>query len=147
VIDKFDRDIIEVLRKNARISYKDLGEKVFLSANAVSERMRRLEEMGVIQGYEVKLNLPALDLPLMALMDVKMSPGTTVQEFESGLPSITGVFGATLTTGSFDYMLRLACRDQEALIRLNENLRERLGVRETYTRIVLRAIDVASPLS
>lgn len=147
MIDKFDRDIIEVLRKNARISYKDLGEKVFLSANAVSERMRRLEEMGVIQGYEVKLNLPALDLPLMALMDVKMSPGTTVQEFESGLPSITGVFGATLTTGSFDYMLRLACRDQEALIRLNENLRERLGVRETYTRIVLRAIDVASPLS
>jgi Lrp/AsnC family leucine-responsive transcriptional regulator len=122
-MDKFDREIISALWKNARTSYKDLGELVSLSPNAVSERIRRLEESGVIQKYEVKVDLRAMGMPLAAIIDVKLSPHTTAVKFEAELQRISGILEATLMTGAFDYMLRVACRDQEALVRLTEELR------------------------
>jgi len=146
-VDKFDREIIEALWENARTSYKELGERVFLSPNAVSERIRRLEEAGVIQKYEVKVDLRALGLPLTAIIDVKLSPSTTALAFESALQSISGILEATLMTGSFDYMLRVACRDQEALVRLTEELRAGGHVQETYTRMPLRSVKLRSVLS
>ncbi|MBV8660423.1 MAG: Lrp/AsnC family transcriptional regulator [Burkholderiales bacterium] len=146
MFDKIDREIIEALRCNARVSYKELGEQVFLSANAVSERVRRLQEDGVILGYEARVDMRALNLPLVAIIDVKLSPGTTAIAFEAGLQGIAGIVEATLMTGSFDYMLRVACRDQEALVHLTETLRERGGVQETYTRVLLRTANLKTRL-
>lgn len=146
MIDAKDREIIEALRGNARLSYRELGETVQLSANAAAERVRRLQEDGVIKGYEASVDLKALDLPLQALIDVKMSPGVTAQTFEAVLHIIPGIVEACLTTGSFDYMLRVACRDQDALVTLTENLRARGGVQETYTRVVLRPVRLRNRL-
>ncbi|MGA2552782.1 MAG: Lrp/AsnC ligand binding domain-containing protein [Burkholderiaceae bacterium] len=50
-------------------------------------------------------------------------------------------------TGSFDYLLRVACRDQDALVRLTETMRARGGVLETYTRILLRNVPLAGRLA
>jgi Lrp/AsnC family leucine-responsive transcriptional regulator len=146
-MDRIDREIVELLRGNARISYKDIGEQVCLSANAVSERMRQLQSSGVIRGYDVKVDMRALDLPMAAIIDVKMSPGMTADEFEAGLHTIPGIVEAMLMTGSFDYMLRVACRDQDALVRLTETLRARGGVQETYTRMLLRTVNLKSRLT
>jgi Lrp/AsnC family leucine-responsive transcriptional regulator len=76
-MDKLDREIIEALRVNARVSYKDLGESVFLSANAVSDRLRRLEEQGVVQGYEARNTADTLD---------RACPATTL--YERPLPAM-----------------------------------------------------------
>lgn len=141
-MDKIDREILEALRRDARISYKDLGQRVFLSANAVSERVRRLQERGIILGYEARVDWAALELPLVAFIDVKLSPGTTAEAFEASLHGIAGIVEVTLMTGSFDYMLRVACRDQEALVRLTETLRARGGLQETYTRLLLRSVGL-----
>ena len=146
-MDKFDREIIEALWENARTSYKVLGERVYLSANAVSERMRRLEESGVIQKYQVKVDLRAMGMPLAAIIDVKLSPNTTALVFEAELTKISGILEATLMTGAFDYMLRVACRDQEALVRLTEELRAGGHVQETYTRMPLRTVKLGAALS
>jgi Lrp/AsnC family leucine-responsive transcriptional regulator len=147
VIDKIDREIIELLRKDARISYKDLGEKVFLSANAVAERMRRLEQSSVIQGYQASVNLRALELPLIALIEIKLAQGISALEFESRLHSIDGIIEALLLTGSFDYMLRVACFDQDDLVRLTEELRAKCGVQDSYTRLLLRSMNLANRLA
>ena len=146
-MDKFDREIIAALWKNARTSYKDLGEHVSLSPNAVSERIRRLEESGVIQKYEVKVDLRAMGMPLAAIIDVKLSPNTTAAKFEAELQKISGILEATLMTGAFDYMLRVACRDQEALVRLTEELRAGGLVQETYTRMPLRTVKLGAALA
>jgi Lrp/AsnC family leucine-responsive transcriptional regulator len=145
-MDKIDREIVEALRGNARISYRELGERVFLSANAVAERVRRLQESGVIKGYEARVDLRALNLPMVAIIDVKMRPGVTAQDFEAVLQTIPGLVEATLMTGSFDYMLKVACRDQEALVDLTETLRARGGLQETYTRVVLRPVKLKTRL-
>lgn len=145
-MDQIDAKIVETLRNDARISYKEIGEKVHLSANAVAERMRRLESAGVILGYHARLDPRALELNLQAIIDVKMLPGVTADAFEATLRTIPGVIEATLMTGSFDYMVRVACADQEALVRLTENLRARGGVQDTNTRLMLRSVQISAPL-
>lgn len=145
-MDKIDKEIIETLRHNGRASFKELAEHVFLSANAVAERVRRLQEQGVIEGYEARINLRAIDLPLTALVDVKLKPGVTAEVFEAALHSIPGILKASLLTGPFDYLLHVACRDQEALIQLVETLRARGGVQDTNTRLKLRTLKPKSRL-
>ena len=145
-MDKIDKEIVEALRCDGRASFKELSERVFLSANAVAERVRRLQEQGVIEGYEARINLRAMGLPLVALVDVKLKPGVTVEAFEAVLNSIPGILDASLLTGSFDYMLQVACRDQEALVQLVETLRSRGGVQESHTRLQLRALRPKSRL-
>jgi Lrp/AsnC family leucine-responsive transcriptional regulator len=146
-MDKIDREIVESLRSNARISYTELGQRVFLSANAVSERVRRLQERGIILGFEAILDWRAMDLALIAIIDVKLSPGVAAVDFEARLQDIPGIVEATLMTGSFDYMLRVACRDQDALVRLAELLRAKGGVQETYTRVLLRTAQLKHRLA
>lgn len=145
-MDQMDAKIVALLRGDARISYKEIGERVHLSANAVAERMRRLETSGVILGYHARIDPHALDLSLQAIIDVKLLPGVTAQAFEATLQTIPGVMEAVLMTGSFDYAVRVACANQEALVRLNENLRARGGVQDTNTRIMLRSLQITAPL-
>jgi Lrp/AsnC family leucine-responsive transcriptional regulator len=147
VLDKIDREIIETLRADARMSYREIGERVFLSPNAVSERVRHLVESGVIQGFEARIDPQALDLRLEAIIDVKLSAGTTAAQFEAGLRDLEGVVEALLVTGSFDYMLRVACRDQDALVNLTETMRARGGVQETYTRVLMRRVRFVTRLA
>ncbi len=142
LLDKIDRDIVDLLRRDARLSYRELGEKVFLSANTVAERIRRLVHHGVLQAFCAKVDLAALGLPLQALVDVKMARETSAAGFEKAIAAIPGIQEATLMTGSYDYMLRVACRDQADLVRLMEALRERAGVQDTTSRVILRQVDV-----
>jgi Lrp/AsnC family leucine-responsive transcriptional regulator len=139
-LDKIDRQIIDLLRTDARMSYRELGERVFLSANTVAERVRRLVESRVLLGFHAQVDLAALDLSLQALMEVKLSPDTPAAHFERAIGQIAGVMSAWLTTGSCDYTLHVACRDQADLVRVIETLRSQAGVQDTISRVILRRI-------
>ena len=146
-MDKIDRQIIELLKKDARLSYRELGEHVFLSANTVADRVRRLIQDKVLLGFHAEVNLVALDLPLQALIDIKLLHATSAAQFEAAIASIPGIIEATLMTGAHDYMLRVACFDQADLVRLIEALRSRAGVQDTFSRVILRRFLVNAPRS
>ena len=89
-IDPVDAKILRALAKDARISTAKLARAVGLSAPSVAERVRRLEEGGVIEGYSVKINAAALGLPLAAWLRIRPIPGQLqkVAEILQGLPEI-----------------------------------------------------------
>lgn len=89
-IDPVDAKILRALAKDARISTAELARAVGLSAPSVAERVRRLEESGVIEGYSVKINAAALGLPLAAWLRIRPIPGQLqkVAEILQGLPEI-----------------------------------------------------------
>lgn len=147
MLDKIDRQIVELLKNSARLSFRELGERVFLSANTVADRVRRLTHDKVLLGFHAEVNLAALDLPLQALIDIKLQHATSAEKFEAAIATIPGIVEATLMTGAHDYMLRVACFDQNDLVRLIEALRARAGVQDTYSRVILRRITVQAPLS
>jgi len=89
-IDPVDAKILRALAKDARTSTAELSRTVGLSAPSVSERVKRLEESGVIEGYSVKINAAALGLPLAAWLRIRPIPGQLqkVAEILQGLPEI-----------------------------------------------------------
>ena len=89
-IDAIDAKLLGALVANARISNAEIARLVGLSAPSVSERIKRLEEAGVIEGYTVKINPEALGLPISAWLRIRPIPGQLhkVAEILRGLPEV-----------------------------------------------------------
>ena len=89
-LDRIDARILEMLIEDARVSIAELARSVGLSAPSVSERVKRLEEAGVIEGYSVKINPKALGLPLAAWLRIRPIPGQLqkVAKILRGLPEV-----------------------------------------------------------
>ena len=89
-LDAVDATILNAMAKDARISIADLARSVDLSPPSVSERIRRLEEAGVIEGYTLAINPSALGLPVAAWLRIRPIPGQLlkVADILRGLPEI-----------------------------------------------------------
>ena len=75
------------------------------------------------------------------MIEVKLDAEQAATDFEASLRHLPQVVSATLMTGSYDYAVRVACVDRDDLVSITETLRRR-GVRETYTRLVLREVQL-----
>jgi Lrp/AsnC family leucine-responsive transcriptional regulator len=143
-MDKIDHAIIGLLQRDGRLSYRELGEQVQLSSNAAAERVKRLITSGVIRDIKASINPAALGRTLEAQIDIKLRPDTSAAAFEKAIRGFPQIVSAMLVTGSFDYMVRVACADRDDLVRITETLREKAGVHETYSRVILRELTVDS---
>ena len=137
-MDETDRKMIAMLEHDGRASFMEIARAVSLSPNAAADRVRRLERLGIITGFGVRIAPDALGLGFHALLDVKLNSEQSADDFERDLAKTPAVIGYTLTTGRFDYTLRVACADRAELVRLVEQLRMRGGAAETYSRVILR---------
>jgi Lrp/AsnC family leucine-responsive transcriptional regulator len=142
VLDAFDRVIIAELRQDARLSWRELGARIGLGPTATADRVRRLEQLGVLRGYHADVDLSALGMGLRAITELRLSPETPYDEFEARLRDSPEVQLAFHVTGSLDYVLMLACPDVAALDRLLSAWRRDGGVLESSTRILLRDVDL-----
>src|SRR3954453_22330129 len=90
-MDAIDREILGELVRNARISYRDLGARVGLSANAAAERVRRLRRAGVITGFTPPRGPGAPRRPPHALVEVRMGAAGTNDSFEAAVAGLEAV--------------------------------------------------------
>lgn len=131
-----------MLVADARVSYRDLGAAVGLSANAAADRVRRLMRAGAVRGFTAVLDPAVAGRPVEALVDVRLDRTTDSDGFGADAGRLDAVTGAQHVTGRFDWHLRLACRDTAELDRVLRRLKAELGALDTETRIVLRtAVD------
>jgi len=138
-MDAIDREILGALMRDGRLSFRELGAAVGLSANAAADRVRRMRRDGVITGFTATVDHGAAGRRLVALIDVRLAASGTNEEFEAAVARLEPVTDAVHVTGRFDYQLRVACRDTAELDRLLRQLKTQLGVVETETRVVLRS--------
>lgn len=144
VVDSLDHAIIGELRSDARLSWRELGDRVGLGSTATADRVRRLEQIGVLRGYHADVDLSALGMGLRAITELRLTPDTPYDEFEATLRATPEVQLAFHVTGSLDYVLMLACPDVAALDRLLSTWRIEGGALESSTRILLRDVDLFS---
>ncbi|HUZ49148.1 MAG TPA: Lrp/AsnC family transcriptional regulator [Candidatus Dormibacteraeota bacterium] len=124
------------LQSDARISFKDLAERVGLSANAVAERVRKLQERRAILSYDAEIDPSIFGLTIHALVEVKMESTTTAEQFEARVATVPGIVRALVTTGHYDWVLEVLARDQHDLQRIIEALRVGGITRDTYSRVI-----------
>jgi Lrp/AsnC family leucine-responsive transcriptional regulator len=139
-LDKIDRHILRLLRQDGRMSHASIAKTVGLSGPAVHERVRKLEQSGVVAGYSAVLDPELLDRPHVAFVMVTLSEGN---EFASDDPIVAricdepDVLEFHRIAGEDCYLIKIRTatnRDMEKLLRRIRSIR---GVARTRTTIVL----------
>jgi Lrp/AsnC family leucine-responsive transcriptional regulator len=134
-IDDIGWVLLEELQRNGRASFRDLGERVGLSAPAVAERVRRLERAGVITGYSVTLDFERLGLPILAVIRVNAT-GDYVDQVSNNAAMLPEVLSCHRVTGTESHVVRAVMPStlhlEEFLIKLIKDT----GHSTTITNIV-----------
>ncbi len=107
-LDDINRDILDELQVNGRASYKELGQRIGLTAPAVAERVRKLEEAGVIKGYRAVVDYEAIGFPILCIVRMK-APMSTIG-IDPKIAKIPQVIEAARVTGSDSHVLRARVR-------------------------------------
>ena len=143
-IDRFDRQILQVLQKNGRISNQDLADLIGLSPSPCLRRVRALEEAGLITGYRAMVNAKLLGYTLMALIYISMDKHTPerFENFEQKIREISEVLECLLVTGQdADYQIKVVVQDMDAFQDLLLNRITRIqGVTGVHSSFVLRRV-------
>jgi Lrp/AsnC family leucine-responsive transcriptional regulator len=143
-LDEYGRNLLQALQEDSRLSYADLGRRVGLSPSATAERMRRMEEDGVIRAYTIEIDREALGLPILAYIRMTCD-GQRYQPFLKFVQTMAEVRECHHVTGGEAFFLQVATASIAELERTIERL---LAYGIPTTSIVLsspmvrRAFDV-----
>jgi DNA-binding Lrp family transcriptional regulator len=122
-LDDVDREMLVLLRDDARISLTAIGRQLHLGAAAVHERMRRLQQIGYIEGFHTRINYGRLELGLAAFVGLQTQQSTALRErLADVLRTMAEVEEFSWVTGDFDVLLKVRARDtghlQQVLFRI-----------------------------
>ena len=147
MIDGIDAQILKILQSNSRTSNAEIARQVDLAPSAVFERIRKLEERGVIEGYDTRVNAKAIGLPLLAFVFVRADEKPGAEATARRVAQIPEVLEVHDVAGEDCLLVKVRCSDTEALGRL---LREQFGriesITSTRTTIVLDSVKEISAL-
>lgn len=115
-MDAIDRKILEILQEDCMISYKEIATSIGLSYNPTYERIRRMEEEGIIKSRVAILDPKKIGVHLFVYCNITLKEQSkkSLIDFEKRINTITEIVEAVSLTGVYDYMLKIAIRDIDA---------------------------------
>ena len=150
-MDEKDVRILEILQRDGRVTNVDLAKAVELTPSATLERVRKLEERGLITGYMAVLDPHALELGLVAFIFLRVDDrGDVLGEADStaeGLAALPAVQELHHLAGEDCFLVKVRARDTDDLYRiLKEEFGQFKGIRSTRTTIVLKTVKETAQL-
>ena len=136
-IDETDVQILELLQAHGRIKRNRIAEHVGLSVPSVSERMRKLEERGVVTGYHAVVDAKRLHIDICVFIRVMVDGSERYDEFVERASAMEEVQEVHSVTGEGSHILKVRTRSTTTLERLLSEVQSWPGVRGTSTSIVL----------
>lgn len=142
-MDIIDVKIINYLMENSRMNSSDISEKIKLSVSAVIERIKKLENSGIIKQYSLILNNAALGKDISALISVSMDNPRYNQAFEEMVKQNSHIVEAHYIAGDYDYSLKVVTSNTKSLEKVLNDIKSINGVTKTRTMIVFSTIKEA----
>ena len=139
-MDDIDRQIVALMRENARRSFQDIGKNVGLSAPAVKRRVDRLEEDGVIRGYTTVIDPHAAGWHAEAFVDLYCEGGMSGEAIKRMVETEPRVASAHTVAGEASAMLHVMAEDTKDLELALERIRNTQGISRTVTEVVLSTL-------
>ena len=139
-LDTLDLRILREMRHDARISWRELGDRVHLAPTSVAERVRRLEQARVITGYDTRVDAATVGRTVRAIVDVSLVPGDGADGFEARIADRDEVVFAAYVTGGADYKVTVECAGAEGLDAFVRWVRADEVVARTESQLILRTI-------
>jgi Lrp/AsnC family leucine-responsive transcriptional regulator len=135
-LESIDRAILRELASDGRCSFTDLSERVGLSVSAVHQRVRRLEQRGVVRGYAAHIDFDELGLPLTALISLTPFDPAAPDDYPARIEHLPEVEACYSVAGDESYVLLVRVASPAALEDLLRRIREAANV-STRTTVVL----------
>jgi Lrp/AsnC family leucine-responsive transcriptional regulator len=143
-VEEIDRQIVVLLGQDGRMSYTDLGRETGLSTSAVHQRVRRLEQRGVITGYAAVVDAEAVGLPLTAFVSIKPIDPSQPDDAPERLRDVAEIEACHSVAGDESYILKIRVPSPRHLEDLLTRIRSAANV-ATRTTIVLSTPYEARP--
>ncbi len=141
-MDKLNWAILEELQKNARISFSEIGRKIGLTSPAVTERVRKMEDSGIIDSYRVNLSHQKTGYQLRAMITLRAFTGR-LKAFLETVKDYKEVVNCYRITGNENIIMEVILRDQVHLEKLIDKL---ITYGETRTHIILSNVIKDGPV-
>jgi len=141
-----DARILEVLQRDGRMPYADLGAEVGMSGPSAHERVKKLESRGVITGYAAIVDPRAVGYDVLAFSWITQAPGTTSTDLTEMFAAIPEVEECHHITGEADYLIKVRARDTRDLERVLRAVRATPNVFQTETDVVFSSGFERRPL-
>lgn len=138
-MDEIDLEIVRMLEQDARMPFREIAAKLGVSEGTVHNRVRRMQEEGVLVGFSARTNPSKLGMDLMAVIGVRVKGGKLV-EVERELSALREVKCVYDVTGDYDAMIIARFRDREELNRFIKQVVASEHVERTVTYVVLNTV-------
>lgn len=140
-MDHIDLKILEALKFNSRATASEISKQVSLSVPAISERLRKLEEGGIIEQYTLKTNREKMGYHLLSMVFVNVDQTMDITGFKEAVLSFPEVLECHHMAGEYDYMLKVLLEDTGELEHfISDKLKTIKGVKKSNTLIVLSTV-------
>lgn len=146
-LDETDIKILHLLQQDAKMSVRDLAQHIHLSATPIHNRIRRMEETGVIQGYTTKIDFSQFKNTLMVICYVslkehsKISGGKFIEAIH-GMPEVVECYNIS---GAFDFMLKVICSNMDEYYNFHVNHLSQIAnvgqVQSTFVMGIIKDTD------
>jgi len=137
-LDEIDRRLLELLKKDARMSYVELGAKVGLSEAAVRRRIKKMQKEGIIKRFTVEIEVGE---GASALTLVSVTPSTPTSEVSTRIKNLPNVQKVYEITGQYDIAVLITASNIAEVNKCIDDIRKAEGVATTNTIIILREIS------
>jgi Lrp/AsnC family transcriptional regulator for asnA, asnC and gidA len=137
-IDNIDLKILALLTEDAKMPYTEVAKRVFVSGGTVHVRMRKLEEMGIVQGTTLKMDYSKMGYDITAFLGIYLEKSSLYDQVIKKLYNIPEIVKIHYTTGNYNIFIKLHCRDTNHLKDvLHDKIQKVEGIERTETIISL----------
>lgn len=137
-LDKLDFQIIQEMMEDAEISYADLGKKLFVSGGTIHVRIKKLEELKIVKGKKLSVDLKSLGYDVIAFIGIYLEKSSMYDSVAKELKKVQQIVRLNYTTGNYSMFAEIVCKDiQELRFVLHDELQKIKGIERTETFISL----------
>ncbi|MCB9082383.1 MAG: Lrp/AsnC ligand binding domain-containing protein [Lewinellaceae bacterium] len=136
-VDRLDKQILSILMRNAKIAYTEIAKKLFVSGGTIHVRMKKMEDAGIVKGYNLAADYGKLGYDISAFLGIYLDKSSLYEEVARELAAIPEIVFAHYTTGLYNIFAKVVCRDTNHLRDILHAIQRIQGIQRTETFISL----------
>ena len=137
-IDNIDLKILSLLMEDANLAYTEIAKKVYVSGGTVHVRMKKMEELGIVTGAQLRIDHSKLGFDIIAYLGIYLERSSLYHEVADSLSKIPEIVSVHYTTGIYSIFAKIICKDTKHLRNvLHDKIQNVKGIQRTETFISL----------
>jgi Lrp/AsnC family transcriptional regulator for asnA, asnC and gidA len=138
-LDETDMKILDLLREDSRLSYREIGKRIHVSTGTVSERVKHMMESGVIRRFTTAVNPALLGLDVPMFLRVRVNPLESIENVVKRFERVEEACCIHYVTGDLDMIVLVRCTDHDHAANVLDTIRTMKGVERVDSNVVLKA--------